>query len=77
MRFLEIREGLHLDVDKIEAIEDFGGGSKIYTTTGVSYDSVFPRNVLVSLIETGEVNRDDQILSELQLMNKEKQYFSG
>jgi hypothetical protein len=77
MRFLEIREGLHLDVDKIEAIEDFGGGSKIYTTTGISYDSVFPRNVLVQIIEAGEVNNEDEVLEQLKLINNNHQYFNG
>ena len=70
MKFIEVREGLSLAVDKIEAIEQSDLGSKIYTSTGVVYDSVFPKNILLQLMETGEVeNRDQEIVDELKKLS--------
>ena len=78
MKFLEIREGLSVAIDKIESVEDFGMGSKVNTTIGVQYESVFPRNILLQLIEDSiEQNLDEKILEQLVQLNSNNQYYSG
>ena len=67
MRFIEIREGISIDINEIEAIEDKDKlNSKIYTHHN-TYTSTFPRTALIQLIEKhkggqsspGQSSKDD------------------
>ena len=63
MRLLEIRDGLSISVNKIEAIEFLDGFScKIYMETGTSYESLLPYQSIVHILQQGD---EDKTMSKL------------
>ena len=76
MQFIEIKDGLSIAVDKIEAIEEVDNlGCRVYTSTGVAYESAFPKNVLLSIIEHGGLNKEDRILEQVTKIADNNQYY--
>ena len=63
MRFIEVRDSLSVCVDEIEAVAANGDGSVVYTHHN-TYESTFPYLVLLQLLESEEVNPEDEKINE-------------
>lgn len=75
MEYLEIKEGLSIRVCEIEAVEVGVGNTSIIHTHHKSYDSTFPYEVILQLLEI----REEKPQEEKQGMNilKEIGVFAG
>lgn len=62
MRFIKIREGVCISIDKIECVEYLSQlQSRIYMNNGISYEANFPYEVICNLIETNSNELDKNI----------------
>ena len=79
MKFLEIKEDVSVAIDKIEAIEATDTmTSRVYTISGIAYESPFPKDVLLQLIEMQHESSDDgEVVEQLKLMNNSHQMWAG
>lgn len=85
--FLAINEGISIDIDKIESIEDVipttpeqigSGVVSIVHTVRNSYESALPRDLLLNLIEGKTQHENEDSASEKMLnIMKQQGMFAG
>ena len=82
MTFLKIKEGVCINVDKVEALEAIDQlNTRIYMTNGGVYEAMFPYDTLITLLqvkeEQPEAKVDTQILQKLTTLADNAQHFAG
>jgi hypothetical protein len=82
MRFLKIKDGVCINVERVEALEIIDQlHTRVYMTNGVAYESMFPYETLVTLLEIKEEKPesdvDTEILKKLNTMAENSQSFAG
>ncbi len=76
MRFIEIKEGFSIAIDKIEAIERTGEfTSKVHTHFN-AHEANFPYITLLRLLEEPEP-RKEKVMNKLEAVLDQSQHFAG
>ena len=75
MRLLEIKDGLSVDISKIEAIAKMDDFTTLISTTNSSYEANFPYGVLREILESMEEEEIPQeALKNLDVLAKSAQF---
>ena len=81
MKYLEINDGVSVKKDEIILIEKIDDFSCNLTTESGIYECRFPYMTLLQILESDvEDKKEDysaEIVNQLQLLNKNSQYFAG
>ncbi len=70
MKYIEIVEGLSIRVDAIEAVEKKEDLTSIVRTQFNSYDSTFPYDVLLQLLEREEIPEEKRKQEEFNILRE-------
>ena len=82
MKFLKIKEGVCICIDKVEALEEIDQlHTRIYMTNGGVYEAMFPYTSLITLLEIEEEKPVEQgnteLLHSLNEIAKTQGFFAG
>ncbi len=74
MKFIEIKQGLSVEVKKIIAIEEAVQGANVYTEATV-FESIIPYRELINILSMpGE---EDKMAESLEALKRNSQFFGG
>jgi hypothetical protein len=81
-KFLRIKNGVCICVDKVEALETIDQlNTRIYMTNGGVYEAMFPYETLLTLLQIDEAKPveqvDTKILEKLTVLADNSQHFAG
>jgi hypothetical protein len=65
MHFIELRDGLSVSIEEIEAIQRVDDGSSRVFTQNNTYDSTFPYMTLLELVEREQVPEEKEQVTNI------------
>lgn len=77
MKLLKIKEGVCINIDKVEALENIDQfNTRIYMTNGGVYEAMLPYDSLINIIES-EGSKKEEVFKRVNAVAKTAGYFAG
>lgn len=77
MKFLEIKKGFCVNIEEIQAIESISDMKCKIILENNEFTADFPYKTLINMLSKNYDDKQDKILKELQILNKNDQFFAG